>query len=508
MLLTTMLLIPVVGSIVVFLLPTAKDALAKQVALGFGLITLAVSFVVVAGLDNSTGALQYVESYEWIAAFGISWTLGVNGIAALLIVMSAILVPVAMVAGWWDAENAQRGTAKGYFSLILILEACIIGAFAANDLFLFYVFFEAMLFPVYFLIGRFGGPQRAYAAMKFLLYSLVGGLFMLAAMIGLYVVSARELGTGTFDVVTLTTLNIDPGTQKILFLGFFFAFAVKAPMVPFHTWLPDAAAEATPGTSTLLVGVLDKVGTFGMLHFLLPIFPEASKFYAPVIIVLAIISIIYGALVAIGQTDVMRLIAFTSISHFGFIVLGIFVMTSQGLSGSSFYMVSHGFSTGALFLVTGYLVSRRGSKRIADYGGVQKVAPVMTGVFLISGLSSLALPGMSSFVSEFLVLAGTFAVNQPAAIFATLGIVLAAVYILWMYQRMMTGMPPQEVTETVTEITPRELTAVVPLLVLLIALGFIPQVALNAINPAVKQTQEYVGFTDPQAAVVIDGGGS
>ncbi len=505
MLLTIMLLIPVVGSIVLFLLPASKPTLAKQVALGFALITLAVSLVVVAGLDNSTGLLQYVESYEWIAAFGISWTLGVNGISAALIVMSTILVPVAMIAGWWDAENATRGTAKGYFSLILILESCIIGAFAANDLFLFYVFFEAMLFPIYFLIGRFGGPQRAYAAMKFLLYSLVGGLFMLAAMIGLYVVSARELGAGTFDVVTLTSLNIDPDIQKMLFLGFFFAFAVKAPMVPFHTWLPDAAAEATPGTSTLLVGVLDKVGTFGMLHFLLPIFPEASKFYAPVIIVLAVISIFYGALVAIGQTDVMRLIAFTSISHFGFIVLGIFVFTSQGLSGASFYMVNHGFSTGALFLVLGYLVSRRGSKRIADFGGVQKVAPLLTGVFLLSGLSSLALPGMSSFVSEFLVLAGTFAVNQPAAIFATLGIVLAAVYILWMYQRMMTGVPSKEITETITEINRRELTAVVPLLALLIGLGFFPQVALNVINPAVQQVQEYVGFSDPQAVVEIEG---
>ena len=505
MLLTIMLLIPLVGSIVLFLLPASKPTLAKQVALGFALITLAVSLVVVAGLDNSTGLLQYIESYEWIAAFGISWTLGVNGISASLIVMSTILVPVAMIAGWWDAENATRGTAKGYFSLILILESCIIGAFAANDLFLFYVFFEAMLFPIYFLIGRFGGPQRAYAAMKFLLYSLVGGLFMLAAMIGLYVVSARELGAGTFDVVTLTSLNIDPDIQKMLFLGFFFAFAVKAPMVPFHTWLPDAAAEATPGTSTLLVGVLDKVGTFGMLHFLLPIFPEASKFYAPVIIVLAVISIFYGALVAIGQTDVMRLIAFTSISHFGFIVLGIFVFTSQGLSGASFYMVNHGFSTGALFLVLGYLVSRRGSKRIADFGGVQKVAPLMTGVFLLSGLSSLALPGMSSFISEFLVLAGTFAVNQPAAIFATLGIVLAAVYILWMYQRMMTGVPSKEITETITEINRRELTAVVPLLALLIGLGFFPQVALNVINPAVQQVQEYVGFSDPQAVVEIEG---
>ena len=508
MLLTTLMLIPLVGSIVVFLLPAAKVTLAKQVALGFALATLVGSLLMVIGLDNSSGGLQHFESYDWIPAFGISWTLGVNGISAALIVMSAILVPVAILAGWWDAESSGNGTVKGYFSLILILESLIIGVFAANDLFLFYVFFEAMLFPIYFLIGKFGGPQRAYAAMKFLLYSLVGGLFMLAALIGLYVVSSRELGAGTFDFETLTTLNIDPATQKMLFLGFFFAFAVKAPMVPFHTWLPDASAEATPATSTLLVGVLDKVGTFAMLHFLLPIFPEASKFFAPAIIVLAVISIFYGALLAIGQTDVMRLIAFTSISHFGFIVMGIFVMTSQGLSGSSFYMVNHGFSTGALFLVMGYLVSRRGSKRIADFGGVQKVAPILTGVFLIAGLSGLALPGMSSFVSEFLVLTGTYAVNPTAAIIATFGIVLAAVYILWLYQRMMTGLPSKEVEETVNEISKRELVAVVPLLAIIIALGFVPQVALNVINPAVEQVQTYVGVTDPEAAVTIEGSGS
>ncbi len=508
MLLTTLMLIPLIGSIVTFLLPSAKAALAKQVALGFALATLVGSLLMLLGLDNSSGGLQQTESYDWIPAFGISWTLGVNGISASLIVMSAILVPLAVIAGWWDAENSGRGTAKEYFALILMLEVFIIGVFTANDLFLFYVFFEAMLFPVYFLIGRFGGPQRAYAAMKFLLYSLVGGLFMLASLIGLYVVSSRELGQGTFDFQTLTTLNIDPGTQKMLFLGFFFAFAVKAPMVPFHTWLPDAAAEATPGTSTLLVGVLDKVGTFAMLHFLLPIFPEASMFYAPAIIVLAIISIFYGALLAIGQSDVMRLIAFTSISHFGFIVLGIFVMTSQGISGSSFYMVNHGFSTGALFLVMGYLVSRRGSKRISDFGGVQKVAPILTGVFLISGLSSLALPGMSSFVSEFLVLTGAYAVNPTAAIIATFGIVLAAIYILWPYQRMMTGVPSKEVAETVTEISKRELIAVAPLLAIMIVLGFVPQVALNVINPAVEQVQRYVGVTDPEASVVIEGSGS
>ena len=508
MTLTTLIAIPLIGSVVVFLLPAAKAALAKLVSLGFAVATLLGTALIAIGMDNSTGALQSVESYDWIPAFGISWTMGVDGISVALIVMAAILVPVVMIAGWWDAETAGRGSVKGFFSLILVLEALIIGVFAANDLFVFYVFFEAMLFPIYFLIGRFGGPQRAYAAMKFLLYSLVGGLFMLASLIGLYVVSGRELGTGTFDFETLTTLNMDPNTQKMLFLGFFFAFAVKAPMVPFHTWLPDATAEATPGTSTLLVGVLDKVGTFGMLHFLLPIFPEASKFYAPAIIVLAVISIFYGALLAIGQTDVMRLVAFTSISHFGFIVLGIFVMTSQGLSGSSFYMVNHGFSTGALFLVMGYLVSRRGSKRIADFGGVQKVAPLLTGVFLLAGLSGLALPGMSSFISEFLVLAGTFAVNQPAAIIATLGIVVAAVYILWLYQRMMTGVPSKEVAETVTEISRREMIAIAPVLAIIIALGFAPQFALNLINPAVEQIQTYVGVVDPESAVNLEGSGS
>ena len=508
MTLTTLIAIPLIGSVVVFLLPAAKAALAKFVSLGFAVATLLGTALIAIGMDNSTGALQSVESYDWIPAFGISWTMGVDGISVALIVMAAILVPIVMIAGWWDAETAGRGSVKGFFSLILVLEALIIGVFAANDLFVFYVFFEAMLFPIYFLIGRFGGPQRAYAAMKFLLYSLVGGLFMLASLIGLYVVSGRELGTGTFDFETLTTLNMDPNTQKMLFLGFFFAFAVKAPMVPFHTWLPDATAEATPGTSTLLVGVLDKVGTFGMLHFLLPIFPEASKFYAPAIIVLAVISIFYGALLAIGQTDVMRLVAFTSISHFGFIVLGIFVMTSQGLSGSSFYMVNHGFSTGALFLVMGYLVSRRGSKRIADFGGVQKVAPLLTGVFLLAGLSGLALPGMSSFISEFLVLAGTFAVNQPAAIIATLGIVVAAVYILWLYQRMMTGVPSKEVAETVTEISRREMIAIAPVLAIIIALGFAPQFALNLINPAVEQIQTYVGVVDPESAVNLEGSGS
>ncbi len=504
MLLTSLLAIPTIGALVVLAIPSGRDALVKQVALLFSLITLAGAVYLGLGLSTTATGLQFVEKYDWIPSFGISFSVGVDGISAVLIVMAAILVPLVMIAGWWDVENVGRGSVKGFFALILMLETFMVGVFAATDLFLFYVFFEGMLIPVYFLIGRYGGPQRAYAAMKFLLFSLVGGLFMLASLIGLYVASGKELGNGTFDFSALAALNLDPGTQKLLFLGFFFAFAVKAPMVPFHTWLPDAAAESTPGTATLLVGVLDKVGTFGMIRYCLPIFPDASQYYAPVIITLAVISIIYGALLAIGQTDMMRLIAFSSVSHFGFIVLGIFAFTSQGIAGSSLYMLNHGFSTGALFLVIGFLVARRGSKNIADFGGVQKVAPILAGVFLLSGLSSLALPGMSSFVSEFLVLVGTFSVNQVAAIIATTGIVLAALYILWLYQRTMTGEPSDEVVSTVREINKRELLAVSPIIALIIALGFFPQVALNVINPAVKQVQEFVGVEDPAPAVNVE----
>jgi NADH-quinone oxidoreductase subunit M len=501
MLLTTLMVLPLVGAAVVFALPLGRELLAKQISLLVAVATAAGAVFLGLNMDTTEGGLQFKESYSWIPSFGITWSVGVDGISAVLIVMATILVPLVMIAGWNDVENIGQGTVKGYFSLFLILETFMVGVFAATDLFLFYVFFEAMLIPVYFLIGRFGGPQRAYAAMKFLLYSLVGGLFMLASLIGLYIASGKELGEGTFDFTALAGLNLDPATQKILFLGFFFAFAVKAPMVPFHTWLPDAAAQATPATSTLLVGVLDKVGTFGMIRYLLPIFPDASKYYAPVIIGLAVVSIFYGALLAIGQTDLLRLIAFSSVSHFGFIVMGIFAMTSQGLSGSSLYMVNHGFSTGALFIVVGFLITRRGSKFIADFGGVNKVAPVLAGVVLLSGLSSLALPGMSSFVSEFLVLVGTFSAYQTAAIVATFGIVLAALYILWMYQRTMTGEPSNEVRETVTEINTRELVAITPLIALIIALGFVPQAALDIINPAVDQVQNYVGVEDVVPAI-------
>jgi NADH-quinone oxidoreductase subunit M len=330
---------------------------------------------------------------------------------------------------------------------------------------------------------------------------------MLAALIVLYVVSADQLGKGTFDYARLVGLHIEPTTQKWLFLGFFVAFAIKAPLWPVHTWLPDAAAESTPGTAVLLVGVLDKVGTFGMLRLCLPLFPDASRYFTPMVLVLAVVGILYGALVAIGQTDMMRLIAYTSLSHFGFITLGIFAMTTQGQSGSTLYMVNHGFSTAGLFIIAGFLASRRGSRLIADFGGVQRVAPVLAGIFLLMGLATLALPGLSTFVSEFLVLVGTYTRYPAYGVIATLGIVLAAIYVLHWYQRVAHG-PAAEGVKGFRDLGGREVLALAPLVALVVALGFFPKPWLDVINPAVRGTLQEVHQTDPAPTVPLAAVGS
>src|SRR5208283_3036389 len=479
----------------------ARNVLAKWTALAFSLATLVVVVIIAVRFQVGGPNYQFTEIYSWIPAFGVHYALGVDGIALVLIAMSAVLMPAVILASWNDAE-AGRHSVKAYFALMMVLETMLIGVFAATDVFLFYVFFEAMLVPMYFMIGSYGVGKRQYAAVKFLLYSLAGGLLMLAAVIALYVFSSRSAVTGhhgTFLFSQLIHVPIDPAAQKWLFLGFFVAFAIKAPLWPFHTWLPDAAASAQPGAAVLLVGVLDKVGTFGMIRYCLELFPSASKYFTPLVLTLAVIGILYGAVVAIGQQDLKRLLAYTSVSHFGFIALGIFAMTSQGQSGATLYMVNHGFSTGALFILAGFMISRRGSTRIADYGGMQKVAPMLAGLFLISGLSGLSLPGLSTFVSEFLVLVGTFSRYKVAAVLATLGIILAAIYILWMYQRTMNGPTAPEV-EHLPDLKPRELWAVVPLVALIVAMGIYPKPVLDVINPAVHQTLVQVHMTDPVPA--------
>jgi NADH-quinone oxidoreductase subunit M len=444
--------------------------------------------------DRAVTDLQFVESYDWIKAFGIKYSVGVDGIALVLILMTALLTPIVVLAGWNESQGGRWST-KTFYILILILQTMSFGVFAATDVFLFYVFFEAMLVPVYFLIGGYGSGERAAAAVKFLLYSLFGGLLMLASIIGLYVISGEQ-GGHTFSITALSELELSSTTQNLLFLGFFIAFAIKAPLFPFHTWLPDAAKSATPGTSVLLLGVLDKVGTFGMIRYCLTLFPDATKTFTPLIITLSVISIVYGAFLAIGAKDIKRLIAYTSISHFGFITLGIFAMTTQSHSGATLYMFNHGFSTAALFLVAGWMISRRGSSTISDFGGLQRVTPIMAWSFFIAGMSSLALPGLSSFVSEFLVLVGTFTRYPVAAVIATFGIVLAALYILIPVQRSLHG-PTTPGNENLKDLNLREKIAIAPVMAIIIFLGFYPAPALNVINPAAAHVLSQIGFTDP-----------
>ena len=495
--LTTIGAVPLVGAAAVLAAPKTREQAAKVVALGASLLTLLLTILACVKYDIGGDRFQLVESHRWIPAFGVRYALGVDGIALSLIALSAVLVPIVILASWWDAEDGKRSV-RTFFALLLVLETMMIGVFAATDIFLFYVFFEAMLVPMYFLIGSYGGAQRSYAAVKFLLYSLFGGLLMLAAVIGLYVVSNQQLpgSVGTFDFQTLVNLHITPGVEKALFLGFFIAFAIKAPLWPFHTWLPDAAAEAPTGAAVLLVGVLDKVGTFGMIRYCLPLFPDASRYFAPLVITLSIIGIFYGALLAMGQTDLKRLVSYTSVAHFGFIALGIFAFTTQGQAGATLYMVNHGFSTGALFLLVGFLIHRRKSRLVGDFGGVQQVAPWLAGAFMIAGLSSLALPGLNSFVSEFLVLVGTFTRYRTAAIIATVGIVLAALYILLVIQRTMHG-PLRAGLEETPDLSTREAWVIAPVLAIIVVLGVYPKPLLDVITPAVKQTMHDTGRTDP-----------
>ena len=492
--LTLLMVLPLAGSLVVVALPKMREKLVKQVALATTLIVMAATIAMATTFQRDNVELQFVEKSSWIPSFGINYALGIDGLALVLILMSTILAPVVVLAGW-NESHGGRWSVKTFYILILVLETMMIGVFAATDVFLFYVIFEAMLIPVYFLIGGYGTGERSAAAVKFLIYSLFGGLLMLASIIALYVMSGAQ-GGHTFDLVALSKLEMSSTTQNLLFLGFFIAFAIKAPLWPLHTWLPDAAESATPGTSVLLLGVLDKVGTFGMIRYCLTLFPEASKTFTPLILVLAVISIVYGAVLAIGQRDLKRLIAFTSISHFGFITMGIFAMTSQGHSGAALYMFNHAFSTAALFLVGGWMISRRGSSTIADFGGLQRVTPVMAWMFFLAGMSSLALPGLSSFVSEFLVLVGTFTRYPVHAVIATFGIVLAALYILIPVQKALHG-PTTPGNENLSDLNLREKISIAPVIAIIVVLGFYPSPLLKVINPAASHVIAQLGFSDP-----------
>jgi NADH-quinone oxidoreductase subunit M len=497
-LLTLVGISPLIGALMVLLIPAKKSELIKRAAFIITLLIALFSILLAVRFDKAITGFQFIQSNSWISAFNVNFAVGVDGISLVLILLSTILVPVVILATWHEADTGRWNT-KVFYVLILVLETLMIGVFAATDLFLFYVFFEAMLIPIYFLIGGYGTGNKSAAAVKFLLYSLFGGLLMLASIIGIYVISGNQIGA-TFDLAKLATLQIDNQTEYFLFLGFFIAFAIKAPLWPFHTWLPDAAKSATPGTSVLLLGVLDKVGTYGMIRFCIQLFPDATKTFTPLIITLAVISIIYGAFMAIGQRDIKGLIAFTSISHFGFITMGIFAMTSQGMSGATLYMVNHGFSTAALFLIAGWMIWRRGSSTISDFGGLQRVTPVMAWAFFIAGMSSLALPGLSSFVSEFLVLVGTYTRYPVAAVIGTLGIVLAALYILIPVQKALHG-PIVSGNENLKDLNIREKVAISPVILVIVLMGFYPKPVLDLINPTAEKIVINAGYSDPVAKV-------
>lgn len=500
--LTVLALLPIVAGVVVLLMKGAAARLTGLLAALVVLVLGVVAFVVAArGTDLG-------EVHQWIPAIGAWYALGSDPLSMTMVLLTVALVPAVMGAEWrigerstptdgGDGEGAPGLSTSTFFGLALILEGLALYCFASVDVLLFYLFFEATLIPMYFLISGWGGPRRRQAAVKFLIYSLAGGLVMLFAVIGVGVHSGAS-GSSSFLLSDLAKVSFDGSIGRWLFIGFFIAFAVKAPMVPVHTWLPDAAEQSSPGASTLLVGILDKIGTFGMLRLCLGLFPEASRWATPVVLVLAVASILWGAAMAATSRNLLRLVSYTSVSHFGFMVLGIFAVTTSSITGSIFYMFNHGFATAALFLVLGFLVHRRGSADIDSFGGAQKTTPVLAGLFLVAGLATLGLPGMSSFVSEFLSLAGAWGRHPVYVAVATIGMVLAAVYVLRAYKRTMTG-PVTEQTEAhvTTDATGREKLVLAPLIIVLLVFGFFPRPMLHVIEPAARATMTQVGATDP-----------
>jgi len=478
--LTILIAWPLVVGLVLVFVPQVR-AYSREVALGAALAELVAAVGLIAAFDRDDAAtVQFTEQHAWIPQIGASWAVGVNGIGLTLVVLAAVLTPLAILAAWREDEATDRRAQ--YLGLILIAESFMVGIFAARDLVLFYVLFEAMLVPLYFLIGAFGGAQRRYAAVKFLIYSLVGGLIMLVGVIALYF--AGPGGEQAYLLDNLVGIHYaQPWIENLLFVSFFIAFAIKAPMVPLHTWLPTVAENSRAGTTALLVAVLDKIGTFGMLTLCLPLFPNAARWAAPTIIVLAVISVLYGALLAIGQDNMYRLVAFTSVSHFGVMVLGIFALKNTPVEGAAFYMLSHGLSTAALFWLVGFLEARHGTVSVSGFGGVQKVAPVFAGTFLIVGMSALALPGLAPFASEIMVFIGALEVSRAAVIVAITSVILAALYILLMYQKVFTG-EPNEAMRTTAELSVRERLVTWPLIVIMLVLGLVPALALNYVGDA------------------------
>jgi NADH-quinone oxidoreductase subunit M len=485
--LTTFLPLAGVAALLVGGRELRKDA-AKGIALITALITFIVSLAVLGRFDGSAGGFQMIEQVAWVRSAGLNYLVGIDGISLWLVMLSTFLFPVAILASWKIEKDVRL-----YMVAILVLETAVLGSFVALDLLLFFLFFEAILVPMYLIIGGWGGTRRIYAAVKFFLFTMAGSAFLLVAILFLYARARHDLGAGTFDMRVLGSVasSLPVATARWLFLAFFVAFAVKVPLFPLHTWLPDAHTEAPTAGSVLLAAVLLKVGTYGLLRFNLALFPDASKYFATAVSILAVIGIIYGAICALIQTDIKRLVAYSSVSHLGFVVLGVFAFTTQAVTGGVLQMVNHGLATGALFLLVGMVYERTHTRDLAELGGLAGVMPWLTGMFLFTALASIGLPGLSSFIGEFLVIVGTFAVSHWFGTLAATAVVLAAIYLLWSYQRMAYG-PIHDEHRGLADVSLREVAVLVPVLSLLLVFGVYPRLLTDRIDPTTKAVVEQV----------------
>jgi NADH-quinone oxidoreductase subunit M len=489
--LSVLVLTPLAGAILVGLAPR-NDALLRRLGVLVSLGTFAVSLVVFARFRTGVSGFQLVERIDWVPRFGISYHLGVDGISLFLVLLTTLLFPLCFLA-----SGSVNKRLKEYVIALLLTEWAILGVFLALDLVLFYVFWEAVLIPMYLLIGVWGYERRIYATIKFFLYTLAGGLLMLVGIVALYLATHR----GSFSYADFLTSapHLARGTQAWIFVAFAIAFAIKVPIFPFHTWLPDAHTEAPTAGSVILAGVLLKMGTYGFIRIAIPLFPQIARAAAPYMMTAAVIGILYGAAVSVVQSDLKRLVAYSSVSHLGFVILGLFAFTLQGGSGATLQMINHGLSTGALFFLVGMLYERRHTRAIEDFGGIAAVAPVYSGVFLIVALSSLGLPGLNGFVGEFLILLGSFGSNRVATVLAAGGVVGGALYLLWAYQRTFHGPVSSDAYRVLKDLTPRERLVLAPLIALIVLIGVWPRPFLARIEPSVAKAIASVGAVQPKA---------
>ena len=495
-LLSIVLFLPIGGAILLVFLPKDIPGPIKGGGLLFSLLTFVGSLGIVSRFHEGIGGFQMVDSHAWIPQWGINYAVGVDGISLWLVLLTTLLTPVVILASW----NSIHKHPKEYIMAMLVMESAMIGAFLAMDLVLFYVFFELMLLPMYLIIGVWGGKNRIYAAIKFFLFTIAGSLLMLLGIIylGFQQVHLTPGGVPTFEITQLYGLSLPPHIQTILFFAFALAFAIKVPLFPLHTWLPDAHVEAPTGGSIILAGVMLKMGTYGFLRFVLPFFPDASIHYAPLLICLSVIGIIYGALVAWVQPDMKKLVAYSSVSHLGFCVMGIFAINQASIEGSILQMVNHGLSTGALFLLVGVIYERRHTRLLADYGGIARTMPLFTVFFVIAMLSSAGLPGLNGFVGEFLILAGSFQTHPGYATVAATGVILAAIYLLWLVQAVFFGPITNEENRSIPDIAWNEIAAVVPLMIMIVWIGVHPNTFLRKMEPSVQQLLATVKGEQPE----------